>query len=306
MSADWQESSTWSYKPAAGPTLVERFKGKLFDSYLGRNSHPTQNHALKLFLRVNLKPMTGKTTSRDSNKTSFPIKEWSAEEWSRFTSQFERQARLWSNRFWLVPSKPFTLLDDKRAGRPVRPNIHCLLFAEVVNTVSLAHRTIEVANLDVDAIKRQGISSSPGSGTYRSNDKRYDSLDIKPRNTTYEDDKGVEHEIKNYYTIAHELGHAIGLPHIGVLKSRPQCAFAIALKSFGIKNVSSHLSGGSNAKVCYGRFDSAGLADNIMGVGTKFEAVNAQPWLERAAMHTNTVASDWKVALEQVGPRAVA
>jgi hypothetical protein len=250
--------------------------------------------------------LSGKRTTKDFNKTSFPVKEWSAEEWSGFTSQFERQARLWNNRFWLVPPKPFALLDDKRAGRPVRPNIHCSLFVEVVNTVSLAHRTIEVANLDVDAIKRQGISNSPGSSTYRSSDKHYDSLDVKPRRSSYQDDKGVDHTIQNYFTIAHEVGHAIGLPHIGVLKHRPQCTFAIALKSFGIKNVSSHLDGGSNSKVCYGRFDSAGVADNIMGVGTKFEAVNAQPWLERVAMHTNTPASDWNVLLEQAAPRRLA
>lgn len=305
MSDEWKDSAAWVYRPAAGPSLTERYKGKLFDSYLGRNSHPTQNHALKLYIRVNLKPLSGKKTSRDSNKTAFPVKEWSQEEWSRFTSQFERQSHLWNNRFWLVPSKAFAILDDKRSGHPVRPNIQCFLFAQVVNSAALAHRTIEVANLDVDAIKRQGLSDSPGSGTYRSNDGRYDSLDVKPRNTSYEDDRGIEHTIKNYYTIAHELGHAIGLPHIGVLKHRPQCQFAIALKSLGVKNVSSHLDRGSNSKVCYGRFDSPGLAENIMGLGTRFEAVNAQPWLDTAAMHTNTKASEWNVVLEHASPRKV-
>ena len=305
MSADWHESETWSYKPAAGPVVTERFKGKLFDSYLGKNSHPTQNHSLKLYLRVNLKPVQGKRTAPDTTKKNFPIKDWSDGEWFRFTSQFERQSHLWNGRFWLVPPKQFSILDDKRSGRAVRPNVQCFLFTEVVNSVSTAHRTIEVVNLDIDAVKEKLGIESPGSGTYRSNSTHLDALDVAPRNTHYEDDRGVEHTIKNYYTIAHELGHAIGLKHIGVLKSRPECTFAISLKARGVKNVSSHLRRGSNAKVCYGEFDSAGLAENIMGLGTRFETVNAQPWLERVAMHTNTAASDWKVVLTSQAPHAV-
>lgn len=305
MSSDWHDADAWSFSPRGGPVLTERFKGKRFDSYLAKNSHPTQNHALKLFLRVNLKPVNGQTTAPDSTRKSVPIKDWSADEWSRFSAMFERQSDLWNRRFWLIAPRSFTLLDDKRGGRAVRPNVQCSLFTEVINSVSSAHRTIEVVNLDIARVKEQRGISSPNSNTYRSNSTHMDSLDIKPRDTHYEDDQGVEHTIKNFYTVAHELGHAIGLAHIGVLKSRPQCTFAIALRKNGVKNVSSHLRRGANAKVCYGEFDSLGLAENIMGLGTRFEAVNAKPWLERIAMHTNTLASDWKVALEPAVPHPV-
>ena len=47
-----------------------------------------------------------------------------------------------------------------------------------------------------------------------------------------------------------------------------------------------------------------GLAENIMGLGTKFEEINAKPWIERIAMHTNTPARDWKVALKLTSPQA--
>ncbi len=306
MSSHWQDADAWSYSPHGGPILNERFKGKRFDSYFGTNAHPSQNHALKLYLRVNLRPVSGKATAPDTTRKHYPVKDWSSDEWSRFAAMFERQSDLWNRRFWLIPPRSFSLLDDKRGGRAVRPNVQCSLFTEVVNSVSSAHRTIEVVNLDIDRVKEQEGISAPSSGTYRSNSTHLDSLDIQPRNTRYEDDQGVERTIKNYYTIAHELGHAIGLPHIGVLKSRPQCAFAIALKAEGVKNVSSHLRRGANAKVCYGEFDSLGLAENIMGLGTRFEEINAQPWLVRIAMHTNTLASDWKVVLQPTVPHQAA
>lgn len=304
MSEVWLDSATWTYKPHAGSVLSERFKGKLFDSYFAKNIHYTQNHHLFLHLRINLKPVTGQTVAPDHNRRNFPIKEWTADEWLSFTTQFERQSQLWNNRFWLIPPKHFSLLDFKNGGRTIRPNIKCLLRTEVTNNAANAHKVIEVVNLDVDAIKRQ-MGITPGSGTYRSNSGRYDSLDVKPRDTSYQDDKDVEHTIKNYYTIAHEIGHAIGLKHIGSLKSRQQCLFAIALKKFGVKNVSSHLQKGGDAPVCYGRYDSAGLAENIMGLGTKFEEINAQPWLDRIIMHTNTLAADWKIHLTHKAPQTV-
>jgi hypothetical protein len=42
-----------------------------------------------------------------------------------------------------------------------------------------------------------------------------------------------------------------------------------------------------------------------MGYGMKFEEVNAKPWIERVAMHTNTLASDWKVSLSLILPQVV-
>jgi hypothetical protein len=304
MSEVWLDSDTLSFSPHQGHAWNERLKGKKFDSYLGKSSHPTQNHALIFLLRIYLNPVSKQTTAKDSPGRTFPVKEWTPDEWSKFKSQFVLQSHMWNNRFWLIPPKTFSLMDVQNGGRKVRPNIVCRLITEIVGSPSTAHKVIQVVNLDTDAIKKQ-TGKNPTGATFRSNDGLYDSLDVQKRNNSYTDDRGVEHTIKNYYTVAHEIGHAIGLPHVGVLKSRPQCMFAIALANNGVKNVSSHLSRGSNSKVCYGKFDNVGLAENIMGLGTKFEEFNAKPWVERVVKHTNSVSTDWKIVLSLTPPKAV-
>jgi hypothetical protein len=305
MSEVWQDSEKWLYNHAGGNVFEQRFKGRLFDSHLGRNSHPTQNHSLKLYLRIHLKQVNKKMTALDADKESFPVKDWTADEWSRFTSDFMKQSNMWNNRFWLIPPKYYSLTDAAYGGRKLRPNISCFLFTEVTNNPGTAHRTIEVVNLDLNRIKREKRIKNPSSATFRSHETLYDSLDTKPRTKTYVDNLGVQRTVKNHYTVAHEIGHAIGLDHIGVLKRSSQCVFAISLENNGITDVSDHLFDGSNSPVCYGRYDTPGLAENIMGLGTKFEEVNAQPWIDRVAKHTNTLSRDWKVSLSHASPQAV-
>lgn len=305
MAEVWKSAETWSQNPLLGNVYDKQFKGNLFDSILGKNSHPTQNHRLSLILRLYLKPVSGKNHFKDLNNRDFPIKEWTADEWYNFTTVFTRQTQMWNHRFWLIPPRNYSLLDAKYNSRTMRPNVYCDLITEILNSPSGAHRTIDVVNLDVQQIKRQNNGKALNSRTFRSDENTYDSLDIVPRTNKYRDDRNVLHTIKNYYTIAHEIGHALGLDHVGALRSRPYCVFAMTLESNGITDVSEHLKGGGNSKVCYGRSDSPSIAENIMGLGTKFEEINAQPWTSRVAMHTNTHAPDWKVVLAPTSPSIV-
>lgn len=303
MSVVWQDAATWRHNPQLGAVWTERYKGKLFDSYLGTSSHFSQNHGLYLILRIYLNP-SGGNTATDSKKRVFPTKKWEAKEWASFKEQFEKQSKMWNGKFWLIPPRHFGLKDVKSGSSRMRPNVHCFLTTELTNDPKNAHRFVNVVNLDADAIRKQR-NIVPTSGTFKSNARLYDSLDVKPRNTSYTDSNGDDRTIRNYYTIAHEVGHAIGLPHIGVLKSRPQCTFAIAMKKLGITGVGSRFARGANAEVCYGEFDTPGLAENIMGLGTRFEAVNAAPWVKTVAMHTNTLERDWRVNVGRIGPYAV-
>src|SRR5262249_55628333 len=123
------------------------------------------------------------------------------------------------------------------------------------------------------------------------------------------DDEGNEYTIKNHYTIAHEIGHAIGLDHIGVLKHTKKCDLAMKFskEKKDPKEIGFELRKGKNAKVCYGQYehDAVSLAENIMGLGYKFEEVNASPWTRRLATHTNTLASDWRISLAHLNPQPI-
>lgn len=300
MGDDWKDSETWTFNPQAGIVITERFRGKLFDSYFGRSSHPTQNHVLKLFLRIDLTQVNNKKTAVDGHKKKFPIKNWDQDKWIDYVSAFERQANLWNNRFWLIPPRSFSLWDVNQGSRRIRPNIQCRLITQIIS--NNAHRSIKVVNLDIDAIKKQMGNIDISAGTFTSTDKKYDSLDVDPGTSHYVDDKGKAQTISNVHIITHEIGHAIGEEHIGVMKSRPYCTFAISLQDHGIKKVTDFLARGRNSTACYGELDSADIANNVMGFGNRFEEINAQPWVDRIAMHTNTLARDWRVVLSKITP----
>ncbi|MEP7074416.1 MAG: hypothetical protein ABI878_01290 [Acidobacteriota bacterium] len=312
MGETWLDARSWYYKPSVGNRWDERFRGKRFDSYLGRSSHPTQNHVLKLFLRIYLNPVkkSDRPSGIDGNKKSFPLKDWTPKGFAKFREEFEKQSRLWNHRFWLVPPKFFTIGDISQGGRFVRPNIACMLFTELTESPGSAHRTVDAYNIDVDEVKRRDDADddNPYLGNFRSNDRHITARDVNTGPRTYEiNEEGDTYRIEHHYTIAHEIGHAIGLPHIGVAKHTKECAMALqfAKDKTPLSKVPLEKRGGRNADVCYGTHDSANLIVNIMGKGYKFEEINAVPWKKRVAIHTNTLASDWKVSLVMLHPQAV-
>ena len=311
MGEVWLDAQTWFYKPGVGNLWQERFRGEKFDSYLGRSSHPTQNHALHLYLRVYLNPVSKSSSAKDANKKSFPIKDWTARGWAKFKEEFEKQSKLWNGKFWLAPPRHFSIMDFDLGRKFVRPNVSCYVHTEMVDVWSQAHRVINVYNIDVDEVQRRDNidDDNPYLGKFRSDDHNLDSTDVNTGRRTYEDEDGNEYTVKNHYTIAHEIGHALGQDHIGALKHTKKCELAMRLKKEKkkAKDPSAARLPGGNAKVCYGEFDNdaIGLAENIMGLGYKFEEVNASPWTKRMAMHTNTLASDWRVSLARLHPQPV-
>jgi hypothetical protein len=79
-------------------------------------------------------------------------------------------------------------------------------------------------------------------------------------------------------TLGHELGHAIGLSHIKVLLGDQQCMIE------------------PNEERCYGETEEERA--NVMGTGTKLLPLNAAPWLDRIAAHTQTAKADWTATLD--------
>jgi len=82
--------------------------------------------------------------------------------------------------------------------------------------------------------------------------------------------------------LGHELGHVLGMRHIKALLGDKACI--------------AH----DNTPRCYG--ETALEAANIMGTGRDLWPLNAAPWLERVALHTQTEAGLWTATMDMKTP----
>jgi hypothetical protein len=291
-----------------------------FDSFLILKENGCDNHTLTLVIKLHVNqvspvsmrlPVIGDVTLpyKDAGGNWFAIRPWTAKAFSTFRGSFLRQCAHWNNKFWLTPPAGFTALDYKQGGRTVRPNIYCHLYVSIVGGSPGSHRSIDLVNLDVQAAARQAgkRAAALDSGDFRSHEGLYDSLDAKQSKMPFTDGTGAARRV-NHSTIAHEIGHALGLPHIGVTHAAPNCHLAILSDALLPTSITSHASfpalfqGGSNSHVCYGHSGAANLGGNIMGYGMEFDKTNAQPWLDRIALHTKTKATDWAVSVKSKVP----
>jgi hypothetical protein len=226
-------------------------------------------YKLTIKLRFRLQPSFYFPVVQDFNGTPFWVRPWTGPEWLTFINGAKAQANMWNNRFWLKPPPHFGNWDvahefSGNAARSVfRPYVACVLEVDFNASKADAHRTIDVYNLDLTKIT--GVKDS---GTFRSDAVHYDSLDNTPYATPYRDSAGnpIMH-----YTIAHEIGHAIGQPHIGVMRKTPLCEMAMNLSDMGFNDE------GQNSAACYGG-DQPSLGRNVMGGGSAFSADNAKSW----------------------------
>jgi hypothetical protein len=228
----------------------------------GRN--PDQNAWLTLTLRYSLNFADSKNliagviekhgskfAAVDSDQKRLPIVDWDLASQMKFQRAFQRGENIWNWQFVLITPQDFDGLDYTciASGWVVRPNVLCLF--RLVPNAANAHLRITVVRLD---------PSVTSSNSFRSNKALYDHLDVWCP------------------TLGHELGHALGLPHIKELLGDAQC---IADAKRGIY-----------PDRCYGETDFE--VQNIMGGGTRIYLDNARPWVDRMADHTSLAKSAWK------------
>jgi hypothetical protein len=273
-----------------------------FDSFLILHKG-SENHTLTLVLKIYLRQMLPQSSPKGSvapilagskDFRVFLIKPWQPAEWAKFLKGFKHECAKWNKHFWLIPPKDFWKLDMTTAQRSVRSNIYCHLEVDVVGDPAGSHRTIEVVNIE-----------KKDAGTFRASDRRYSPYDVGTTNPgTTRDAQGNPQTARNYSTIVHEIGHAIGLPHIGMTHRDPLCHMAVLFDMLPASGpvFPAVFKGGINADVCYGTLGLPKRWQNVMGGGSTFEESNAAPWAKRLALHTGTRPEDWHVSMKRVAP----
>jgi hypothetical protein len=258
----------------------------------------------KLTLKVRLKLQQMAPTllpiTLDADDKPFWTSPWNNASWQQFVGTAAAQADMWNNRFWLqAPSTPtyipeYDVVVKERPNQAFRPNIRCALDVNLNPTGSTAHRTISVANLDVSKLGSQPASP----GVFRSHSLLWDSLDGIP--WAFPWGPGAQNPTV-HPVIAHEIGHLIGLGHIGTILKTPLCELAQSLKDIGYDY--GQFNGGRNSHVCYGGGQGAAISGNIMGAGDAFTVHNALPWIwSLLFMFPKTMGYGWRAVLRDPGP----
>ena len=269
-----------------------------YDSYLLLKDG-SENHTLTLALKLHFNPLAlwilPFVVVNDADDTPFLAKPWTQAELTRYKQQVKRTASRWNDKFWLKPPEGFSKLDVKRGGRTIRPNIYCHMYLDIVESPGSAHLSIDLANIDMDS--------------FRSHAWLYSKRDHKDETMHYTDDKGKFRHTR-FNTVVHEIGHALGLPHISETHGTVNCKTAIVAddvlqKLFPGSSISGRFGGGSNSQVCYGELGARSHAENVMGMGVRFDASNASPWQARIAQHTGTDMSKWTVSTSRLAPRTI-
>jgi hypothetical protein len=228
---------------------------------------------LSVFLRQRA---PGPTT--DSDGAAFTAIAWDDKSWAVWKKRFQREAQaFWHGRYWLKTPTYYKGLQYPLTGAmPThRCNVWCRFKLDLAASAAGAHKTIEVVRLA--PMKKGGTDPT----TFRSDADDYTNWDLASSGYTF--GKRVYHQ----RTFIHEIGHALGLPHIGVLTESTQCA-AVTDK---------------NTDVCYGVTNAE--RREVMGYGEALTAREARPWVARLVEHLELAANsggDWAVSRTHAYP----
>lgn len=251
-----------------------------FDALLFKSLHKHGQYKLTILLRINLRRVQNLSfNQQDTDGNKFLVTPWTDAAWQRFLQGAQAQVDRWNNKFWLLPPPTLAEFDVEQGGTQIarqgavprqvfRPNIRCELLVDF-SPKGDAHRTVDVVNIE---LMNQMAKLQGGNANFRSHSNLYSSMDTIPQAYWTSAGQLLQH------TITHEIGHAIGLAHIGVLQKTVFCNIAINAENQGV-TVPPDFTGGTNALVCYGAHQGRALAENIMGEGDALTIDDGKPWI---------------------------
>lgn len=290
----------YPFVPVATTSFVGNSWGGSYDAVLARTEMGPLSYKLTVKLRVMLaQHEPSPPFVLDGEGLSFMTRPWSNADWAKFVTSAKAQANMWNNQFWLKPPPDVDAYDHHGLdGSITRPYIKCELDVDFSPPYPLAHAVIKAVNLDTNVLSSEARARMPNDSPFRSNALIFSSFDDTPSLYSVPNQAGKVDKLRQF-TIAHELGHVLGLGHIGVIKKTLLCQTAINLNAIG-QDVGL-FKGGSDSMLCYGWNQPSNIRDNIMGYGMSFSAENAMPWVSSILRMRSKPTEYWEVLLKEPG-----
>ena len=288
MSTPVRPFNSW----VSGTTTTHKDIGAVYyNSQLSTvNATGSTNAMMTIFLRLFMVPVTSKEVVVDTTKANVPHIDWKLDEFVAFQAKMKRQAEeFWNaNTMTLIPPANYKGLNWPPGNKAThRLNINCRFEVVWAGGVGDAHKVIRATRL----VNDDATSTAAGSDWVN-----YDSGDTTP--ALFNNKTNCGHPVAvEHLTVPHEIGHAIGLPHVGTFhdltRSEYQC------KEPGIDPATTKWSNDQ-----YGNFSTEDELRNIMGYGQAKAAWNFMPWILRIQAHTfsESMLSDWKFSMTQRAP----
>lgn len=278
--------------PSATTTKLDNYKRDTtsFDSHLyAGDMNQKTNSTFYLILRICLQQgAVGPGAAHDfgfvpgaadAAAHTYDSVAWKPNDWEKMKKKFAKDAEaFWSGKYWLQPTVAYPQLQAVKGRDTFQCNVYCRVLIYIKDAPADTHKTITVFNV----VPKPGLPFRPDAANY--------SQATPNKVTPLVDRSGNPHRQR---TLFHEVGHLLGLPHIGVTTGMSTSA-APGAPLCAVTN-------GAPEDLCY-EGPSRGDTASVMGKGTGLSAREARPWLDRIEDHSGIAKNQWKVSMRKVPP----